>query len=146
MYFHWLLAEAELAALLKITRGQDFEARCDHAIIRILVDTILRRRGKEAEVQNCHPTASGAPSRTPGGTWACAPGRQSWPAGLAELADHAPEALSDADSIGRPGRAVAVTLIAVTQRPMRKAMGQSALRSQMEVRICSASASATTPT
>jgi hypothetical protein len=54
----------------------------------------------------------------------------------AELAENAPEAISDADSIGRRGRAVAVTLIAATQRPTQKAMGQGALRSQMDVRIC----------
>jgi S-DNA-T family DNA segregation ATPase FtsK/SpoIIIE len=54
----------------------------------------------------------------------------------AELAESAPEAAADADSIGRRGRAVAVTLIAATQRPTQKAMGQGALRSQMDVRIC----------
>ncbi len=54
----------------------------------------------------------------------------------AELADDAPDATSDADSIARRGRAVAVTLIAATQRPTQKAMGQGALRSQMDVRIC----------
>ncbi|HUZ55974.1 MAG TPA: cell division protein FtsK [Streptosporangiaceae bacterium] len=54
----------------------------------------------------------------------------------AELAETAPEATSDADSIARRGRAVAVTLIAATQRPTQKAMGQGALRSQMDVRIC----------
>jgi hypothetical protein len=54
----------------------------------------------------------------------------------AELAEAAPEATTDADSIGRRGRAVAVTLIAATQRPTQKAMGQGALRSQMDVRIC----------
>jgi S-DNA-T family DNA segregation ATPase FtsK/SpoIIIE len=53
----------------------------------------------------------------------------------AELADAAPDAVSDCDSIGRLGRAVAVTLIAATQRPTQKAMGQGALRSQMDVRI-----------
>ncbi len=53
----------------------------------------------------------------------------------AELADDAPDATRDADSIGRRGRAVAVTLIAATQRPTQKAMGQGALRSQMDVRI-----------
>ncbi len=36
----------------------------------------------------------------------------------AELADEAPHAMSDTDSIARLGRAVAVTLIAATQRPM----------------------------
>jgi hypothetical protein len=54
----------------------------------------------------------------------------------AELAENAPDAASDADSIGRLGRAVAVTLIAATQRPTQKAMGQGALRSQIDVRIC----------
>jgi S-DNA-T family DNA segregation ATPase FtsK/SpoIIIE len=54
----------------------------------------------------------------------------------AELAENAPEATSDADSIARRGRAVAVTLIAATQRPTQKAMGQGALRSQMDVRVC----------
>jgi FtsK/SpoIIIE family len=54
----------------------------------------------------------------------------------AELVESAPDATGDADSIGRRGRAVAVTLIAATQRPTQKAMGQGALRSQMDVRIC----------
>jgi len=30
-------AEDELAALLKVSKGQDFEARRDHAIIRMLI-------------------------------------------------------------------------------------------------------------
>jgi len=54
----------------------------------------------------------------------------------AELADEAPEAMNDTDSIARLGRAVAVTLVAATQRPMQKAMGQGAVRSQMDTRIC----------
>jgi len=54
----------------------------------------------------------------------------------AELTESAPDATGDADSIGRRGRAVAVTLIAATQRPTQKAMGQGALRAQMDVRIC----------
>ncbi|TYK50748.1 FtsK/SpoIIIE domain-containing protein [Actinomadura decatromicini] len=53
----------------------------------------------------------------------------------AELAEDAPEAASDTDSIARRGRAVAVTLIAATQRPTQKAMGKGAVRSQMDVRI-----------
>jgi len=53
----------------------------------------------------------------------------------AELADEAPDAMGDTDSIARLGRAVAVTLIAATQRPTQKAMGQGAVRSQMNVRI-----------
>jgi hypothetical protein len=54
----------------------------------------------------------------------------------AELADEAPDAMGDTDSIARLGRAVAVTLIAATQRPTQKAMGQGAVRSQMDLRIC----------
>ena len=53
----------------------------------------------------------------------------------AELADDAPEAIKHADSIARRGRAVAVNLVAATQRPTQKAMGQGAVRSQMDVRI-----------
>jgi hypothetical protein len=53
----------------------------------------------------------------------------------AELADDAPEAIKQADSIARRGRAVAVNLVAATQRPTQKAMGQGAVRSQMDVRI-----------
>jgi S-DNA-T family DNA segregation ATPase FtsK/SpoIIIE len=52
----------------------------------------------------------------------------------AELADDAPEAIKHADSIARRGRAVAVNLVAATQRPTQKAMGQGAVRSQMDVR------------
>jgi S-DNA-T family DNA segregation ATPase FtsK/SpoIIIE len=54
----------------------------------------------------------------------------------AELVDDAPGAVKDADSIARRGRAVAVNLIAATQRPTQKAMGQGAVRSQMDIRIC----------
>jgi hypothetical protein len=53
----------------------------------------------------------------------------------AELADDAPDAIRHADSIARRGRAVAVNLIAATQRPTQKAMGHGAVRSQMDVRI-----------
>jgi S-DNA-T family DNA segregation ATPase FtsK/SpoIIIE len=53
----------------------------------------------------------------------------------AELADDAPNAIRHADSIARRGRAVAVNLVAATQRPTQKAMGQGAVRSQMDVRI-----------
>src|SRR5439155_3908045 len=54
----------------------------------------------------------------------------------AELVDDAPGAVKDADSVARRGRAVAVNLIAATQRPTQKAMGQGAVRSQMDVRVC----------
>ena len=80
--------------------------------------------------------------------WLAAAGRRVWeptpdmPALMiiideyAELADEAPHAMSDTDSIARLGRAVAVTLVAATQRPTQKAMGQGAVRSQMDTRIC----------
>ncbi len=54
----------------------------------------------------------------------------------AELSEQAPDALGHADSIARLGRAVAVTLMAATQRPTQKVMGQGAVRSQMDIRIC----------
>ena len=54
----------------------------------------------------------------------------------AELADEATGRDQHADSIARRGRAVAVTLLAATQRPTQKAMGSGAVRSQMDVRIC----------
>lgn len=54
----------------------------------------------------------------------------------AELADDAPNAVKHADSVARRGRAVAVNLVAATQRPTQKAMGQGAVRSQMDIRIC----------
>ncbi len=81
-------------------------------------------------------------------SWLAATGRRVWepspgmPALVivideyAELADEAPEAMSDTDSIARLGRAVAVTMVAATQRPTQKAMGQGAVRSQMDTRIC----------
>jgi DNA segregation ATPase FtsK/SpoIIIE-like protein len=53
----------------------------------------------------------------------------------AELSEHA-VALVHTDSIARRGRAVAVTLLAATQRPTQKAMGAGAVRSQMDVRLC----------
>lgn len=51
----------------------------------------------------------------------------------AELPD---TAAPHADSIARRGRAVAVNLLAATQRPTQQAMGRGAVRSQMDVRIC----------
>ncbi|MBV9447651.1 MAG: cell division protein FtsK [Streptosporangiaceae bacterium] len=51
----------------------------------------------------------------------------------AELPD---DAHPFADSVGRRGRAVAVNMIAATQRPTQAAMGSTAVRSQMDIRIC----------
>jgi S-DNA-T family DNA segregation ATPase FtsK/SpoIIIE len=53
-----------------------------------------------------------------------------------EYAELPPEAHEHADSIARRGRAVAVNLVAATQRPTQDAMGHGAVRSQMDVRIC----------
>jgi FtsK/SpoIIIE family len=77
-----------------------------------------------------------------------AAGKRAWPVSpampaliilideYAELAEKSPDAMTDTDSIARLGRAVAVTLIAATQRPTQKAMGAGAVRSQMDLRIC----------
>jgi DNA segregation ATPase FtsK/SpoIIIE-like protein len=54
----------------------------------------------------------------------------------AELAEDAPGAMGDTDSIARLGRALAVTIVAATQRPTQEAMGRGAVRSQMDTRIC----------
>jgi hypothetical protein len=54
----------------------------------------------------------------------------------AELSEEAPEAMHYTDEIARLGRALAVTLVAATQRPTQKVMGQGAVRSQMDLRIC----------
>jgi FtsK/SpoIIIE family len=54
----------------------------------------------------------------------------------AELSDNSSDAAVYTDSLARRGRAVAVTLVAATQRPTQKAMGQGAVRSQMDIRIC----------
>lgn len=52
----------------------------------------------------------------------------------AELPD---DAHKYADTLGRLGRAVAVNLIAATQRPTQAAMGKNtAVRSQMDIRLC----------
>ena len=54
----------------------------------------------------------------------------------AELVENALGAAEAADSLARRGRAVAATLLAATQRPTQQAMGNGAVRSQMDVRIC----------
>jgi S-DNA-T family DNA segregation ATPase FtsK/SpoIIIE len=69
-------------------------------------------------------------------TWEPAPDHPA----LVIITEHAelPEESHDcADSIARRGRAVAVNLIAATQRPTLVAMGRNtAVRSQMDIRIC----------
>ena len=59
----------------------------------------------------------------------------------AELAEKASDAMSDTDSIARLGRAVAVTLIAATQRPTQKAMGPARCAPRWICGYASASAS-----
>jgi S-DNA-T family DNA segregation ATPase FtsK/SpoIIIE len=53
-----------------------------------------------------------------------------------EYAELPAEAQEFADSAARRGRAVAVNILAATQRPTQDAMGGNAVRSQMDVRIC----------
>jgi DNA segregation ATPase FtsK/SpoIIIE, S-DNA-T family len=53
-----------------------------------------------------------------------------------EYAEMPGEAQEHADSVARRGRAVAVSLLAATQRPTQEAMGGNAVRSQMDVRLC----------
>jgi S-DNA-T family DNA segregation ATPase FtsK/SpoIIIE len=53
-----------------------------------------------------------------------------------EYAELPEAAQGDADSLARRGRAVAVNLVAATQRPTQAAMGGGAVRSQMDVRAC----------
>jgi DNA segregation ATPase FtsK/SpoIIIE, S-DNA-T family len=54
-----------------------------------------------------------------------------------EYAELTEESHDCADSVARRGRAVAVNLLAATQRPTQDAMGKNtAVRSQMDVRIC----------
>ena len=53
-----------------------------------------------------------------------------------EYAELPEESHDCADSIARRGRAIAVNIIAATQRPTQQAMGKTAVRSQMDVRIC----------
>jgi DNA segregation ATPase FtsK/SpoIIIE-like protein len=53
----------------------------------------------------------------------------------AKLAEESADSMGDTDTIARRGRAPAVTLVAATQRPTQKVMGQGAVRSQMNIRI-----------
>jgi hypothetical protein len=47
---------------------------------------------------------------------------------IAARPEQAPAALKHADTIARLGRAPAVTLVAATQRPTQKGMGQGMLK------------------
>jgi DNA segregation ATPase FtsK/SpoIIIE, S-DNA-T family len=69
-------------------------------------------------------------------TWQPAPDMPALVLVIDEYAEMPAEAQDDADSVARRGRAVAVSLLAATQRPTQEAMGGNAVRSQMDVRIC----------
>lgn len=68
--------------------------------------------------------------------WQPTPGRPALVIVVDEYAELPDTAHRYADSIARRGRASAVQLVVATQRPTQKAMGQSAVRSQMDIRIC----------
>jgi DNA segregation ATPase FtsK/SpoIIIE, S-DNA-T family len=68
--------------------------------------------------------------------WEPAPDMRALVIVVDEYAEMPAGALDDADSVARRGRAVAVNIIAATQRPTQEAMGGNAVRSQMDVRIC----------
>jgi S-DNA-T family DNA segregation ATPase FtsK/SpoIIIE len=53
-----------------------------------------------------------------------------------EYAEMPEQAHEYADSLARRGRALAVNIVAATQRPTQSAMGGNSVRSQMDVRIC----------
>jgi S-DNA-T family DNA segregation ATPase FtsK/SpoIIIE len=68
--------------------------------------------------------------------WAARPEKPAVVAVVDEYAELGEDAKELADSIARRGRAVAVTLLVATQRPTQTAMGNSAVRAQMDVRVC----------
>jgi DNA segregation ATPase FtsK/SpoIIIE, S-DNA-T family len=70
-------------------------------------------------------------------TWEPSPGDPALVIITDEYAELPGEAHDCADSVARRGRAVAVNLIAATQRPTQAAMGKNtAVRTQMDIRIC----------
>jgi DNA segregation ATPase FtsK/SpoIIIE, S-DNA-T family len=68
--------------------------------------------------------------------WDPAPGTPALVIVVDEYAELPADARDSADSLARRGRAVAVNLLAATQRPTQQAMGSNAVRSQMDTRIC----------
>jgi S-DNA-T family DNA segregation ATPase FtsK/SpoIIIE len=93
--------------------------------INLLADAIT-------ELDNRAATMAAAGRRL----WEPAPGRPALIIVADEYAELPPGAQDHADSLARRGRAVAVSLIAATQRPTQDAMGGNAVRSQMDVRVC----------
>jgi S-DNA-T family DNA segregation ATPase FtsK/SpoIIIE len=70
-------------------------------------------------------------------TWEPSPGDPALVIITDEHAELPSESHERADSVARRGRALAVNLIAATQRPTQAAMGKNtAVRSQMDIRIC----------
>ena len=82
--------------------------------------------------RSCTPARSGWPPS------AAAPGNRPRMPALVIIIDEYAELppLRYPDTIARLGRSVAVTLVAATQRPTQRAMGDGAVRSQMDLRIC----------
>ncbi|GAA3381602.1 cell division protein FtsK [Cryptosporangium minutisporangium] len=68
--------------------------------------------------------------------WDPTPDRPALVIVIDEYAELDDEAAGYADSLARRGRAPAVTLLAATQRPTQDAMGNGAVRSQMDIRLC----------
>jgi S-DNA-T family DNA segregation ATPase FtsK/SpoIIIE len=69
-------------------------------------------------------------------SWEPTPGNPALVIVVDEYAELPEQAHPYADSVARLGRAVAVSLLAATQRPSQDAMGKGAVRSQMDTRIC----------
>jgi S-DNA-T family DNA segregation ATPase FtsK/SpoIIIE len=74
-------------------------------------------------------------SRTGDRVWEPTRTRPALVIAIDEYAELPDTATTYTDSIARRGRAVAVNILAATQRPTQKAMGHGAARSQMDVRI-----------
>jgi S-DNA-T family DNA segregation ATPase FtsK/SpoIIIE len=68
--------------------------------------------------------------------WEPSPGMPALVIVIDEYAELPAQAQEYADSCSRRGRAVAVNILAATQRPTQAAMGHNAVRSQMDVRVC----------
>lgn len=92
----------------------------------------LTVRGAVAELDGRAADLTGKGERL----WKPAAGRPALVIVVDEYAELPEDAHRLADSIARRGRAVAVTLLVATQRPTQAAMGHSAVRSQMDVRVC----------
>jgi S-DNA-T family DNA segregation ATPase FtsK/SpoIIIE len=68
--------------------------------------------------------------------WEPSPGMPALIIVIDEYAELPAQAQEYADSCSRRGRAVAVNILAATQKPTQEAMGNNAVRSQMDMRVC----------